>query len=275
MTTIFLVDADADRACADEIRQGLVQAGYTVWRAPDYPTPREVSYPYLIESAIIGSAAVVLLWSAQAEADEWVERNTLFAGRLHKSVVLVTLDGTPPPNTLIAQATLPVQSACRDVAASLLPHLPAHESADPLLALCENAAHQHNARRKEAIEQAKAMLSRGDHRAELLPLLDYLAHHDLMNGVRERALAALNADTLPPQNTQSRPLFPPEDARFIMGITCPKGHITYYDRRRLCHDEVIAQRIVRAGLELDTRDLPCGTDGCGAVMHVPIDCRDC
>jgi len=273
MTTIFLSFASENTTCADEMRQGGEAAGYTVWREPDYPTPREQSYPYLIESAIIGSAVVVLLWSAQAATDEWVERNTLFAGRLHKPVLLVTLDATLPPNTLIAQATLAAQGACSAVAASLLPHLPAPDSADPFLGLCEQAAHEYIARRKEAIERAKAMLAQGEHREELLPLLDYLAHHDLMNGVREKAQAALDADTPPPQNAQVRPLFPPEDARFIIGVTCPNGHITYFNRRRLCHDTVIAERVVRAGLEVHRYDLVCGT--CKAEMRVPVDCRDC
>jgi len=273
MTTIFLSYASEDTACANEMRQGLETAGYTVWREPDYPTPRETSYPYLIESAIMGSAAVVLLWSAQAAADEWVERKTLFAGRLHKPLLLVMLDTTSAPTMLIAQATLPVQGTCSDVAASLLPSLPARDSTDPLLAVSAQAAHQSIARRKDAIEQAKAMLARGEHRAELLPLLDYLAHHDLMNGVREKAQAALDADTPPPQKAQARPLFPPEDARFIIGVTCPNGHVTYYDRRRLCHDIVIAERAVRAGLEVHRYDLVCGS--CKAETRVPGDCRDC
>ena len=38
MTTIFLSYESSDHACAEQVRQGLEQAGYTVWREPDYPT---------------------------------------------------------------------------------------------------------------------------------------------------------------------------------------------------------------------------------------------
>ncbi len=66
MTIIFLSFASEDRACAGEIHQGLEAAGYTVWREPDYPTPRDTSYPYVVENGILGSAAVVVLWSHSA-----------------------------------------------------------------------------------------------------------------------------------------------------------------------------------------------------------------
>lgn len=38
------------------------------------------------------------------------------------------------------------------------------------------------------------MLARNEHREEILALLEYLARHDLMTGVREKAQEALTAD---------------------------------------------------------------------------------
>ena len=53
MTTIFLSYESSDRACAEQVRQGLEQAGYTVWCEPDYPTLGDASYPYVVENGIL------------------------------------------------------------------------------------------------------------------------------------------------------------------------------------------------------------------------------
>ena len=104
MTTIFLSYASDDRACAEQVRQGLEQAGYTVWREPDYPTPSDASYPYVVENGILGSAAVVVLWSQSAASFAWVKRHILFAQRFFKPLVPVRLDETSLPSTLLGES---------------------------------------------------------------------------------------------------------------------------------------------------------------------------
>src|SRR6266480_2592300 len=98
MTTIFLSFAKEDTACADQIRQGLEAAGYSVWREPDFPTPSEQSYPYVVENAILSSAAVVVLWSHSAVSFAWTKRHILIAQRFFKPLVPVRLDETNLPS---------------------------------------------------------------------------------------------------------------------------------------------------------------------------------
>ena len=98
-------------------------------------------YARTIDNAIVGSAAVVLVWSSGAEQSEWVERHILLAQRLKKPIVPVVLDSTDLPNTLSVDNAIVGQASCADVAAQLLPHLPAPDSTDPIIALWEQASH--------------------------------------------------------------------------------------------------------------------------------------
>ena len=86
MTTIFVSHSQADAGCAETIRLGLEVQGYTVFREPGSPGPSEASYPHMIENAILGSAAFVLVWSSAASREAWVERHIHFAQRLHKLI---------------------------------------------------------------------------------------------------------------------------------------------------------------------------------------------
>jgi hypothetical protein len=263
MTTIFLSHADGDHACANEMRQGLETAGYTVWREPDYPTPRDASYPYVIENGILGSAAVVVLWSRSSASFAWVKRHILIAQRFFKPLVPVRLDETGLPSTLLAES-LSSQQPCSDVVAQILPRLPAPGSTDPLLTLGEQAAHTSIHMRRAAIDHAVAMLQRGEHREAVLAILEYLARNDLMNGVREKAQGVLA--TARQQNMASPP--PParsQDARHLFDVRCQNGHITTFDRRQVC-----AQRteIMRG---LDELILTC--PACHIEMAVDVDCE--
>jgi hypothetical protein len=112
------------------------------------------------------------------------------------------------------------------------------------------------------------MLKRDEHREAVLALLEYLAHNDLMMGVRDKAQEVLDADA----KKVSTPAFRPEESRHIIGVRCKNGHITYFDKRRICSDEATVVRSVqRAGLKLDERDLTCGQ--CGESIKVHVDCR--
>lgn len=263
MTTIFLSYASNDHACADEIRQGLDQAGYIVWHEPDYPTPRDTSYPYVIENAIIGSAAVVVLWSQTTASFVWVKRHILIAQRFFKLLVPVRLDETSLPSTLLVES-LSSQTSCSEVVTHLLPLLPAPGSTDPLLILGEQATHQYIRVRREAIDQAEEMLQRDEHREEVLAILEYLARNDLMTGVREKAQEVLAAAT------QQKPASllastRPQDARHLFSVRCKNGHITTFDRHEVCSQRT---EIMRG---LDEVILTCET--CGVEMAADIDCE--
>ena len=88
--------AAAIELTADEIHQltAWVRAGTTPQR--------------LVRRArlILGSAAVVLVWSSAAAQAAWVARHILFAQRLKKLILPVVLDGTALPNTLIVDSNI-------------------------------------------------------------------------------------------------------------------------------------------------------------------------
>src|SRR5437763_5847372 len=192
----------SNHASADQVRQGVQQAGYTVWREPDYPTPSDASYPYVVENGILSSAAVVVLWSQSAASFAWVKRHILFAQRFFKPLVVVRLDETSLPSTLLGES-LSGGEPCSAVVEQVLPRLPAPGSTDPLLTLGEQAADTSLRVRKEAIDQAAAMLQRGEHREAVLAILEYLARNDLKSGVREKAQGVLATATQ--QKTASAP----------------------------------------------------------------------
>lgn len=268
MTTIFLSYANEDQACSGEIRQELEANGYTPWCTPPFPTPRDQSYPYVIENAILGSAALVLLWSQHAAADLWSKRHVLIAQRFFKQIVPIVLDGTALPNTMTTETSIPVTtSSCQDVVALVLSHLPAPEKTNALLTLGEQASHQYIRERKEAIDQAARMLQRGEHREEVLAVLEYLAHNDLMSGVREKAQEVLAAATqqqnvAPPAPTR------PQHTRHQFGVRCKNGHVSYFDKRVVCSKHTVVMRDMRG---LDELLLTCSV--CQAEMAVDVDCE--
>ncbi len=270
MTTIFVSHAQADASCAETICRGLEAGGYAVFREPGYPGPGEASYPHMIENAILGSAALVLVWSSAASREAWVERHIHFAQRLHKLILPVALDGTPLPNTLIVEHVIPCQPPCDDAAAQLLPHLTQLDSIAPLIKLSEEAANDRILSRKEAIEQADGMLQRSEHRDEVLAILEYLAKNDLMMGGRDKAQEALEADSKRAAPVLQPPYLKLGDPHDIFGARCKNGHVTYFNKRRACSDRSGVVRD-RAGKQLNELHLKCGT--CGDVMAVLIDCE--
>jgi len=97
MPHIFLVFANADAARAAPLRSTLEGMGYRVVQRPEDIPPESVLYARVVDTAVLGSAAVVVAWSAEAARDEWVERAALVAHRLRKPVVVVALDAAPCP----------------------------------------------------------------------------------------------------------------------------------------------------------------------------------
>lgn len=276
MTTIFVSFADEDAACAESILQGLEAKGYSAWREPKSLELSSILYPRTIENVILSSAAVVLVWSSSASRSEWVERHILFAQRLKKPILPVLIDGTNLPNTVIADKTIAAQLPCTDVVTYMLPLLPPLDKPDPLIQLAEKAADDLIAVRKEAIDAAAGMLQSGELREErreaVLAILEYLAHNDLMMGVRDKAQEVLDADArkaAPPP-----PFLHLGDSRHIFGVRCKNGHVTYFDKRRVCSAYKDVPREIRhsAGLELDELHLKCET--CGVDIVASVDCRE-
>jgi len=270
MTTIFVSHAPADASCAETIRRGLEAQGYAVFREPGYPGPGEASHPHMIENAILGSAALVLVWSSAAAREGWVVRHIHFAQRLNKLILPVTLDGTALPNTLIVDTVISCQPPCDEVIAQLLPHLAQLDTKAPLIKLSEKAADERILSRKEAIEQASVMLKRGEYREEVLAILEYLVKDDLMMGVRDKAQEALEADAKRATPSSPPPFAHLGNPRDIFGVRCKNGHITYFNKRQACSDRSSVVRN-RAGKQLNELHLKCGT--CGEVVAVLIDCE--
>lgn len=269
MTQIFVSHSSNDADCAEQIRRGLETKGYSVWREPTSLSMESILYPRTVENVILGSAAVILVWSSSAAQSEWVERHILFAQRLKKLIVPVVIDSTELPTTLIVDTIITNQVPCRNAAAQLPPDFPRPDSTDTLTKLCELAAHEFIRKRKEAIDQAAEMLRKNEHREAVLAILEYLGHHDLMTGVRERAQEVLDADA----KKDTSPPSPPTDSRHTFGARCRNGHITYFDKRQVCpaSSHVMRDLMERAGKKLDALYLKCGE--CGEEMIVHVDCE--
>ena len=267
-TQIFISHSHDDVACADRIREGLEAAGYAVWKDTQSITPGSPSYVRAIENGIRGSAATIVVWSASAAVSEWVEREILFSQQLQKPIYPVVIDGTEPSIILIAVQSVTSAPPCADAVALLLPHLPPPDSDDELMTVAALLAHEHIKVRKEGIARAARLLAAGQHREPILALLEDIARKDLISGVRESARRVLDAE-----RQKNTPPARPDESRHIFGARCPNGHITYFDRRRVCPDSgtFVRQIVHRGGTELDEIYLKCET--CGCEFSVPVDCE--
>jgi hypothetical protein len=267
MTTIFVSFAKEDTSCAEHILRDLETQGYTTWREPGYPDPGDSSYPRMIENAILKSAAVVLVWSSHATQSIWVQRHTSFAQQLKKQIVPVVLDSTSLPDTLVS--VTPITCPCTEAVTHILPQLPSPTSVDPLMLVCEQAAHEFIRERRAAIEHAIEMLQRGENREALLAILEYLAHNDQITTIREQAQAAI--DALHPQPS---PAFNFGDPRHIFSAVCKKcSHVNYFNKQRVCPPGGTIKRTIlfRGDGERDELYLNC--EKCKAELVVEVDCR--
>ncbi|MSP14407.1 MAG: toll/interleukin-1 receptor domain-containing protein [Chloroflexi bacterium] len=272
MTQIFLSHSHADLACAEQVRRDLDAAGYIVWKDSQSIPPGSPSYPRVIEAGIRGSAGIVVVWSAQAAPSEWVEREILYAQRLKKAIYPVMIDGTELPITLVNVQGLKSRAGCRGVVPLLLTYLPAPDSQDGLVVLLGQLSHAHIAVRKAGIDRAAQMLQRGEHRQEVLALLEELAQKDLMRGVQEKAQAVREAEARRGENPP-RPAVSPDESRHIIGARCRNGHVSYFDKRQICPPSSTFPRTIlrRGGVDLDKMSLEC--QECGEELVVRVDCE--
>jgi hypothetical protein len=273
MIQLFIAHAEPDAACAVQLQHDLEAKGLHIWQLAEYLYPGSVAYPRAIENALIGSAALVVIWSANAATSEWVEREILFAQRLRKAIFVLQIDPTDLPITLINIQTIADAPPCVGAADQLLPHLLALMGNNALTALGSQLAHEHIGERRKGIQQAAELLKSGKHREEVLVLLEYIAHNDLMQGIRDLAAQSALAANSAAKARQGKPLLGANESRHIIGANCSNGHITYFDKRRICPASSKFKRtlIQRGGAELDELSVKCGE--CSEEMVIHVDCE--
>ena len=269
---IFVVSVSDDLTCAEQIMNGSEALGYQTRPRSQSLHVHEIISPTSQEQMIIGSAVCILLWSQAAAQSEEVERLLLFAQRLQKNIIVLTLDATPLPTTLVGVKTIAIQHPCDHGMEQISSFLPPSESQDALQSLAERASHEYIRERKAAIEQADTMLQHNEQREAVLALLEHLAQHDTITSVREKAQGVLNVHTQ--SHSQPSPqLSPTVESRSIFGVRCKNGHVSYFDKRYVCKATYPVPRGLtqRAGKELDELTLSCTT--CGEAIVAHVDCE--
>lgn len=94
MSDVFVSYARSDEAAAVVTSDALRSSGYRVWRDDELPAHR--AYAEVIEERLREAKAVVVLWSADAAASQWV-RAEADAARGLRTLIQVSIDGTSPP----------------------------------------------------------------------------------------------------------------------------------------------------------------------------------
>ena len=85
---------DQDEARARQVAEALSAQGYRAWRDDELPAHRP--YGEVIEERLNSAQAVVVLWSSDAKASQWV-RAEADTARNRGTLIQASLDGTIPP----------------------------------------------------------------------------------------------------------------------------------------------------------------------------------
>ncbi len=94
MSDIFISYARSTEGQARQVAEALRAMGYGVWRDDEIPAHR--AFSEVIEERLRASKAVVVVWSADATASEWVRSEATLA-RADRKLVQLSVDGTKPP----------------------------------------------------------------------------------------------------------------------------------------------------------------------------------
>ncbi|QIK95794.1 TIR domain-containing protein [Sphingomonas sp. HDW15A] len=94
MADVFISYSRSDEKSAARVASALLKSGYSVWWDADLPAHR--AYSEVIETHLKDAKAVIVLWSKDAVASQWVRAEADVARNAHKLVQL-SLDGTMPP----------------------------------------------------------------------------------------------------------------------------------------------------------------------------------
>jgi adenylate cyclase len=94
MSEVFISYARSTEARAEAIAQALTSLGYEVWRDDKLPAHR--AYTDVIDERLRAAKAVLVIWSRDAAASQWVRAEADVA-RVAGKLVQVVIDKTPPP----------------------------------------------------------------------------------------------------------------------------------------------------------------------------------
>ncbi len=94
MSDVFISYARSTEPLAQRIEASLIRQGFSVWRDQQLPFHRP--YPKVIDEQLRAAKVVVVVWSADAVASDWVRAEADLARQQHK-LVQVTADGVLPP----------------------------------------------------------------------------------------------------------------------------------------------------------------------------------
>src|SRR5438067_3365800 len=94
MADIFISYARSDRDSVRRLAEGLQSRGWTVWW--DHRIPAGKSYEDVIQEAIDAAGCVVVLWTRESVASEWV-RNEAAEGARRKALIPVRLEDVRVP----------------------------------------------------------------------------------------------------------------------------------------------------------------------------------
>jgi hypothetical protein len=101
----FVSHSSKDKPLVYDLATQLANAGLNTWVDVE-DLEDGVRWAQVIQQGVESCEAMVVVWSANARASEWVERETLLALRLNKPVLIAQMDDTPLPIYLInRQAT--------------------------------------------------------------------------------------------------------------------------------------------------------------------------
>ena len=94
MVDVFVSYARENQAFAQRIAEGARREGYTVWWDDDLPP--HLSYGEVITEKIGAAGAVIVVWSREAAASEWVRAEADLA-RSQKKLIQTSVDDAQPP----------------------------------------------------------------------------------------------------------------------------------------------------------------------------------
>src|SRR5258708_30597269 len=94
MSDVFISYARSPEAEAKRIGEALRALGYGVWRDDEIPAHR--AYADVISERLKAAKAVLVIWSAEAAASEWV-RSEAEKARAERKLVQLNLDGAELP----------------------------------------------------------------------------------------------------------------------------------------------------------------------------------
>ena len=99
MPSVFLSYARDDREVVQQLAQGLMERGVSVWRDQEKLYAGQ-KWPKALGEAIASHDAFLLVWSKHSAASEYVELEWCTAVALKKTILPWLLDDTPLPSSI-------------------------------------------------------------------------------------------------------------------------------------------------------------------------------